>query len=338
LSKNLVELMHGEIIARNKSEGKGSEFIIRLPMGDAHLKANERETRVGVSLPAPAEYMKNLFPDAATNQKLTKTKAKTKYRVLIVEDEDEIRQYLHNELADTYRISECVNGKVALDYILKEKPDLVISDVMMPEMDGITLCKKLKSNININHIPIILLTAKSSEDDKAEGFDIGADAYVTKPFNVALLKKRVANILENRERLEQKPVDTEENKALVKPVVLKSNDQVLIEKILKIINENISDSDLNVEMLAEGVGMSRVHMHRKLKELTNMSARDFIKSIRLKQASDLLTNQKLTVSEVAYALGFVNLSHFSNTFREFYGMSPKEYALEHWKGNEQSTE
>ena len=338
LSKNLVELMHGEIIARNKSEGKGSEFIIRLPMGDAHLKANERETRVGVSLPAPAEYMKNLFPDAATNQKLTKTKAKTKYRVLIVEDEDEIRQYLHNELADTYRISECVNGKVALDYILKEKPDLVISDVMMPEMDGITLCKKLKSNININHIPIILLTAKSSEDDKAEGFDIGADAYVTKPFNVALLKKRVANILENRERLEQKPVDTEENKALVKPVVLKSNDQVLIEKILKIINENISDSDLNVEMLAEGVGMSRVHMHRKLKELTNMSARDFIKSIRLKQASDLLTNQKLTVSEVAYALGFVNLSHFSNTFREFYGMSPKEYALEYWKGNEQSTE
>jgi len=209
---------------------------------------------------------------------------------------------------------------------------------MMPEMDGITLCKKLKSNININHIPIILLTAKSSEDDKAEGFDIGADAYVTKPFNVALLKKRVANILENRGRLEQKPVDTEENKALVKQVVLKANDQVLIEKIMKIINENISDSDLNVEMLAEGVGMSRVHMHRKLKELTNMSARDFIKSIRLKQASDLLTNQKLTVSEVAYALGFVNLSHFSNTFREFYGMSPKEYALEHWKGNEQSTE
>jgi len=338
LSKNLVELMHGEIIARNKSEGNGSEFIIRLPLGDGHLKLNERETRVTLPVSASVERAKNQILDEEPDLKLNKIKPKTKYRVLIVEDEDEIRQYLHNELADTYRISECVNGKEALDFILKEKPDLVISDVMMPEMDGTTLCKKLKSNININHIPIILLTAKSDDDDKAEGFDIGADAYVTKPFNVELLKKRVANIIGNRGRLEHKAVDTEENRALVKPVVLKSNDQVLIEKIMKIINENIADSDLNVEVLAMGVGMSRVHMHRKLKELTNMSARDFIKSIRLKQAADLLTNQKLTVSEVAYALGFVNLSHFSNTFREFYGMSPKEYAQEHWRGSEQSRE
>ena len=336
LSKNLVELMHGEIIARNKSEGNGSEFIIRLPLGDVHLALNEREMGGAISASARAERMKNQLPDAETDLKLLKTKAKTKYRVLIVEDEHEIRQYLRNELADTYRISECENGKEALDFILKEKPDLVISDVMMPEMDGITLCKKLKANININHIPIILLTAKSSDEDKAEGFDIGADAYVAKPFNVELLKKRVANIIENRGRLELKAVDTDENKALIKPVVLKANDQVLIEKIMKIINENISDSELNVEMLAEGVGMSRVHMHRKLKELTNMSARDFIKSIRLKQAADLLTNQKLTVSEVAYALGFGNLSHFSNTFREFYGMSPKEYTQEHWKGEEKT--
>jgi DNA-binding response OmpR family regulator len=227
-----------------------------------------------------------------------KSKPKTKYRILIVEDEVEIRHYLHNELADTYRISECANGKEALDFILREKPDLVISDVMMPEMDGITLCKKLKANININHIPIILLTAKSADEDKAEGFEIGADAYVSKPFNVDLLKKRIANILENRERLEHKAMDDDENKALIKPVVLKANDQILLEKIIKIINENISESELNVEMLADGVGMSRVHMHRKLKELTNMSARDFIKSIRLKQAADLITQQKLTVSEV----------------------------------------
>jgi len=194
-------------------------------------------------------------------------------------------------------------------------------------MDGITLCKKIKSNININHIPVILLTAKSTDDDKAEGFEIGADAYVVKPFNVGLLKKRIANLIENRVRLEVKPSDSEENKALIKQIVLRSNDEILLEKILKIINENIAESDLNVEMLASGVGMSRVHMHRKLKELTNQSARDFIRSIRLKQASELLTNQKLTISEVAYAIGFSNLSHFSNSFHEFYGMSPKEYAL-----------
>lgn len=210
--------------------------------------------------------------------------------------------------------------------MLKEKPDLVVSDVMMPEMDGITLCKKLKANININHIPIVLLTAKSSDEDKAEAFEIGADAYVAKPFNVDMLKKRIANIIENRERLEYKMADSEENKALIKPVVLKSSDQVLLEKVINIINENIDNTELNVEMLADGVGMSRVHMHRKLKELTNQSARDYIKNIRLKQAAELLVKQKISISEVAYALGFSNLSHFSNTFKEFYGMSPKEYS------------
>jgi DNA-binding response OmpR family regulator len=245
--------------------------------------------------------------------------------VLEVDDETEIRQYVKQNLVDTYKVFECANGKDALDFILKEKPDLVICDVMMPEMDGITLCKKLKSNININHIPVILLTAKTSDEDKAEGFEIGADAYVAKPFNMELLKKRVANILENRERLELKMADSEENKSLIKPVVLRTSDQILLEKIIQIINKYIDNTSLNVEMLADGVGMSRVHMHRKLKELTNQSARDYIKSIRLKQAADLMSNQKLTVSEVYYALGFSNLSHLSNSFREFYGMSPKEY-------------
>jgi len=196
---------------------------------------------------------------------------------------------------------------------------------MMPEMDGVTLCKKMKANININHIPIILLTARSSDEDKAEGFEIGADAYVAKPFNLELLRKRIANILENRERLGMKLSDKDDNKALIKPVVLKSSDQVLLEKVIAIINNNIDNPDLNVEMLADGVGMSRVHMHRKLKELTNQSARDFIRTIRLQQAAELLSNQKLTVSEVAYALGFTNLSHFSSTFRDFHGISPKEY-------------
>lgn len=328
LAKNLVELMHGRIVARNRTDGTGAEFSIRLPLGDAHLTQTEKESSEHAGLQGRTH-----FPvlDQDSDLQTVKVKARTRYRVLIVEDEEEIRHYLCSELADTYRISECSNGREALDYILREKPDLVISDVMMPEMDGITLCKKLKANININHIPIVLLTAKSGDEHKAEGFEIGADAYVAKPFNVDLLKKRIANIIENRERLEHRAVDTEENKALIKPVVLKSNDQVLLEKVIRIVNENIADSDLNVEMLAEGVGMSRVHMHRKLKELTNMSARDYIRSIRLKQAADLLSAQKLSISEVAYALGFSNLSHFSNSFREFYGLSPKEYAQQHRK-------
>lgn len=336
LSRTLVELQHGIIFARNRLDATGSEFIIRLPLGSDHLTVLEKDSESLDSLMSMQHSLNNNVIEEEVLSVDVRIKPKTKYRVLIVDDEIEIRQYIKQNLADTYKTYESANGKEALDFILKEKPDLVICDVMMPEMDGITLCKKLKANININHIPIILLTAKSSDEDKAEGFDIGADAYVGKPFNMDLLKKRIANIIDNRERLELKAVDSVENKALIKPVTIKSNDQVLIEKILKIINENISESDLNVEMLAMGVGMSRVHMHRKLKELTNMSARDFIKSIRLKQAAELITNQKLTVSEVAYALGFSNLSHFSNTFREFYGMSPKEYAQEHWKGEIQS--
>ncbi len=327
LARSLVELQHGVIRARNKQTGQGSEFVVRLPLGHSHLNDQEIENYSG----APCQNVALHTADAVLYEEVEaensiKVKSKTKYRILVVDDEDEIRQYIRTELSDMYRISECRNGKEALDFILKEKPNLVISDVMMPEMDGITLCKKIKSNINVNHIPIVLLTAKSGDEDKAEGFDIGADAYVVKPFNVELLKKRIANLLGNRERLEMKASDSEENKLLIKPVIMRSSDQVLLEKVMKIINDNIADPDLNVESLANGVGMSRVHMHRKLKELTNQSARDFIKSIRLKQAAELLSTQKTGISELAYALGFTNLSHFSNCFREFYGMSPKEYA------------
>ena len=332
LAQSLVKLQHGVLSARNRREGQGSEFIIRLPMGREHLTDMEMaadsisQTATTINL-TPQNIP--TYDELVNNTDPAKVKPKTNYRVLIVEDEDEIRQYIKGELSDMYKIYECSNGKDALDFILNEKPNLIISDVMMPEMDGITLCKKLKSNININHIPIILLTAKATDEDKAESYDIGADAYISKPFNVSLLKKRVANLIENRERLEVKPSDTEENKLLIKPITLRSSDQILLEKIMKIINENIADSDLNVEVLASGVGMSRVHMHRKLKELTNQSARDFIRSIRLKQAAELLSTKKIGISELAYALGFSNLSHFSNSFHEFYGMSPKEYAQKH---------
>lgn len=325
LARNLVELMHGVIFARNRNEVKGSEFVIRLPLGNSHLSNLEIENFDESKHKTVKTTINDLEQYANIEGNEPKTKPKTKYRILIVEDETDIRNYLRNDLAELYHVSECVNGKEALDFILREKPDMVISDVMMPEMDGVTLCKKMKANININHIPIILLTARSSDEDKAEGFEIGADAYVAKPFNLELLRKRIANILENRERLGMKLSDKDDNKALIKPVVLKSSDQVLLEKVIAIINNNIDNPDLNVEMLADGVGMSRVHMHRKLKELTNQSARDFIRTIRLQQAAELLSNQKLTVSEVAYALGFTNLSHFSSTFREFHGISPKEY-------------
>lgn len=329
LARSLVTLQHGKLYARNRTYNGGTDFIIRMPLSNTHLEWNDQRTDSEATTPRvhPDSFLVDV--NNSTESEQVKHRSKTNYTILVVDDEDDIRHYLRDELSKRYKVVVASNGKDALRYILLEKPNLVICDVMMPELDGISLTKKIKSNVNINHIPVILLTAKAADEDKLEGLESGADAYVAKPFNVELLKVRISNLLDNRERLEQKPSDLTANKAMIKPVVLKSSDQILYEKIIKIINENISDPDLNVEFLANGVGMSRVHMHRKLKELTNQSARDFIRNIRLKQAADLLSGQKLSVSEVVYALGFTNLSHFSNTFREFYGMSPREYAEKH---------
>jgi AraC-like DNA-binding protein len=196
---------------------------------------------------------------------------------------------------------------------------------MMPEMDGNMLCQKIKQNTNINHIPVVLLTARSKPEDRMEGLEIGADAYLVKPFNIDLLRLTISNLINNREILRGKFNTEKQVEDKMDKIHLKSNDEILMEKIMRTINEHLADPTLNVEVLAANAGMSRVHMHRKLKELTNQSARDFIRGIRLKQAASLLKEKNLTISEVAYATGFSNLSHFSNTFKEFYGVSPTEY-------------
>ncbi len=329
LSRSLVELHHGIIKAENREDGQGTRFIIRLPLGSNHLKAEELENPEETgSEPTISQLPKDSIYETEEENKTNeyrKPKAKTRYRVLIVEDDEEIRRYIRSELDSDFRIYECTNGREGLETILKEKPDLVISDVMMPEMDGITLCRKIKQNININHIPIILLTAKSKAEDQIEGLEIGADAYIVKPFNTELLRTTISNLIANRERLRGKLVGEQQVEEKITKIEMKSNDEILMSKVMKTINDHLADPALNVEMLAANVGMSRVHMHRKLKELTNQSARDFIRSIRLKQAANLLHEKNLSVSEVAYATGFSNLSHFSNTFRDFYGISPSEY-------------
>ncbi|NDV81940.1 two-component regulator propeller domain-containing protein [Bacteroides sp. 51] len=337
LSRSLVELHQGIIKAKNREEGAGTRFIIRLPMGCDHLKMEDLENPEEMIEKEPIiDRKKSSLPDSLIDEaqdEQKKVKARTRYKVLVIEDDDEIRRYISDELSDSFRISESVNGKDGWEQILKEKPDLIISDVMMPEMDGITLSRKVKQNININHIPIILLTAKSKAEDKIEGLETGADAYIVKPFNSDLLKSTVNNLINNRERLRNRFSNEKQVEEKIVKIERKSNDEILIEKIMKTINEHLDDPNLNVEMLAANAGMSRVHMHRKLKELTNQSARDFIRNIRLKQAATLLSEKKLTVSEVAYATGFSNISHFSSSFKELYGMSPTEY-----KGNNDSEE
>lgn len=335
LSRSLVQLHHGIIFAENREDAPGSRFIIRIPLGSAHLRTDELETVDAdtvmfhtVDKPVLAKLEEELMMEEEEPQ--TGTKAKTRLQILVVEDEIEIKAYLKSELSDEYKVETCNNGKEAYDLILRDTPDLVISDVMMPEMDGLALCRKIKQNTNVNHVPIILLTAKSKPEDTLEGMETGADAYMVKPFNTELLKRTIANLIANRRLLRNKFSGAQQQEDKIEKIIMKSGDEILMGKIMKVVNEHLDDPALNVEMLASEVGLSRVHVHRKLKELTNLSTRDFIKNIRLQQAATLLAqDHKLTVSEIAYATGYTNLSHFSSSFREKYGMSPKEYMNQH---------
>lgn len=329
LSRSIVGLHGGKIYAQ-PSTGVGARFIIELPIGNSHIDPSHIVTNPEETITGPSPVMS---PISEVWSPITTPKSKSNIKVLVVDDEPDIREYLKEELGIHYKVIDCSNGKEAYEAILKEKPHIVVSDVMMPEIDGITLCRKLKSNVNINHIPVILLTARYTEEDKGVGLNCGADAYIEKPFSIEILKLTINNLIENRELLKVKFFGNSEMENQIKPINIKSSDEILLRKVVDLINERISDPDLNVEVLAAHVGMSRVHMHRKLKELTNQSARDFIRSIRLKQAAILLTKKKLGVAEAAYAVGYSNPSHFSNSFKDFFGMSPKEYTDNH-EGNE----
>lgn len=325
LTRSLVELHHGKIKAEKNPAG-GTRFIIHLPTGADHLRADEIEDNPELRLrqAKPVE----LLPEPDDPEK-AKVRSKSKRWVMVVDDEEDIRNYICQELGRDYHMIACANGKEALTQILEKKPDLVISDIMMPEMDGITLCIKIKQNVNINHIPVVLLTAKAKEEDNLEGLSIGADAYIVKPFHMERLQMTVESIIRNRELLRNTFKGNQLQEDKVEKIELKSADEKLMEKVMKIINEHIADPKLNVEMISSEVGISRVHLHRKLKELTNQTTRDFIRNIRLHQAAELLASKNLSVSEVADATGFTNLSNFSNAFKELFGISPSEYMEKH---------
>ena len=210
-------------------------------------------------------------------------------------------------------------------------PDLVISDIMMPEMDGNTLCSKIKSNPQTSHIPVILLTAKTRDEDQLEGLETGADAYIVKPFNMDILRRTIINLISRQEMLRLKYGRNDMLEEQVDDVLMKSPNDKLLERVMNVINKNISNSDLSVDYIADEVGISRVHLHRKMKELTGQTPHDFIRNIRLKQAAQLLANHSMNITEVMYACGFNNSASFSTIFKKFYGVSPRDYMREHAK-------
>ena len=312
LSRAITQMHGGTIRAYNRTDGiKGACLEISIPLGKEHLKPEEIQ-------------MDEEKINATENCK--KKQASKNFNILIVDDDEEIAQYVQAELSEWYHFGYAPNGKEGLKLLFTGKYDLVISDVMMPVMDGITMLKNIKGNSNINDIPVILLTSKSEVDFRLEGLKKGADAFLSKPFNMEELHILIDNLVDNVRRLRGKYTGAMGQKEKIEKIEVKGNNDALMERIMKCINENLTDPDFNVEKLTEKAGISRTQLHRKMKEIAGVSTGEFIRNLRLEQAARLIEEDKINFTQVAYSVGFNNQNHFSTIFKKHFGMSPSEYA------------
>ena len=325
LTQKIVRMHHGTIAAHNRTDVEhGSEFIVRLPLGNQHLP---HEQLVDKDYFATASATTDEKPSALTTDagKSRRARRKTTYHIAVVDDDEDIRQFLQTELGDTYHVHAYADGQKALEGIADIVPDLVVSDVVMPHMDGIELLKRIKSSTKTSHIPVILLTTKTDHMSRVEGLDQGADAYVDKPFNLEELEARIASLIANRIRVRGKFTGVQEQEETVRKIELKGNDAALMEKIMKAVNDRLDDDTFNVEALADEVGLSRVQLHRRMKELTGITVGEFIRNLRLQQAAKLLATGDTSVAQVTYAVGFSNPNHFTTAFKRHFGVTPSEY-------------
>ena len=318
LCKELVELHRGEILVSSKI-GQGTTFFVYLP-----INKNAFDTqwiRPGESDNESKNLeIKNSTPISHRNVEAID---KDKPIILIAEDNEDLRVYIREIFEANFQIIEAENGKIALELAQKNLPDLIISDWIMPLMTGIELCESIKTNAHTSHIPVLILTSKSSIESKTMGLETGADDYITKPFNANLLAVRVKNILENRRKLRE--LFEKSSKANPRAITLNSADEHFLEKVIKIVEDNMSNINLDITFLERELMMSNMQMYRKLKSLTNLSGNEFIKNIRLKKAVQLLETENYNISEIAYKVGFNDPSYFSRIFKKQFGKSPSEY-------------
>jgi signal transduction histidine kinase/ligand-binding sensor domain-containing protein/DNA-binding response OmpR family regulator len=322
LTKNLVDIHYGDIQVKSE-KWQGTTFTVAIPIE----KENYESKEIVDSLYAENNFMAplNTLEDwkEIKNEKEEKKGSQKMPAVLIVEDNSDVRLYIKEEIKSEYHILEAENGKEALVLAQKNNIDLIVSDIMMPEMDGLELCKQMKSNLETSHIPIILLTARTTDNYKLKGLEIGADDYVFKPFNATILSARMKNLIETRKLLKQR--FSKELSITPKEVTVTSPDEKFLTKALEIVEKFMTDSEFNVDRLVEEVGMSRSVFYRKLKNLTGQSANDFIKTMRLKRAAQILRQNKLTISEVSYEVGFNDPQYFSKCFSKQFGLTPSQF-------------
>ncbi len=328
LVKEFVELHKGRIEVESKNNK--TSFTIFLKKGKEHLSKDEiieevKDESQRVELETDPEY-KIPASEIVSEQEI---KEANKTIILIVEDNADLREMVKEHLQDKYFVLEAENGVVGLQAAEEKIPDLIISDIMMPEMNGYQLCAKVKTNEKTNHIPIILLTAKASTEDKLEGLETGADDYLIKPFNEDELKIRVRNLITIRRQMREKY----QSQMLVKPadVIVPSSQKIFVDKLVSIIEKNIDNEDFSVEMLCEEIGMSRTQLHRKVKAVTNQSASEFIRNFRLQKAAELLKQDAGNIAEISYQVGFGSQAYFTKVFQEVYKTTPLDYKKQHTK-------
>jgi len=327
LVRELTELHRGKILVSSKL-GKGSCFTVLLPCGREHLSEDEivdrvtdgREDMFSVrqfALTDEQEYIGRYDP---VQPRLDEG---GKPLLLIVDDEPELRSFIKDNFSLDFYVIEAENGAEGFDMALKNNPDIIITDILMPVMDGIELCRKIKSDIKTSHIPLVMLTAKANIESRIEGLDTGADAYIAKPFTTKLIEVQISNILESRKRLRRK--FSQEFILQPSDIAITSLDADLLQRAIDTVEKHMSDTEFSVDAFIKEMGMSRSRMHRKLKALTEQSTSEFIRFIRLKRSLSLLEKSQMSIEETAYSVGFNSTAYFTKCFRQQFGKTPSEY-------------
>ncbi|MDT0606342.1 ATP-binding protein [Croceitalea rosinachiae] len=315
LTKELVELHGGEIQVKSKPD-QGTEFLISISLGREHLEEHQLAKFKAV----PKAAVEHIVAPFIVEEPSSESDADE--IVLLVEDNSEMRAYIKTQLLENYSILEAENGKKGFEMAKEHVPDLIVSDVMMPKMDGTELCKRIKHEDATSHIPVILLTAKASEEDKIKGLNIQADAYLAKPFNKLELEARVRNLILNRKRLQKRFAQT----TLISPkeIAVTSMEQQFLEKLIDEIEEKIGDETFGVEQLADAIHLSRSQLHRKMISITDQTPSLFIRKYRLERAKKLLEQGAGRVSDIAFQVGFSSPSYFTKCYVEAFGETPTE--------------
>ena len=326
LTKKLVELQKGTIKVQS-ALGKGSCFTVSFLLGNEHFNASDVYQLSEANTSRVDENKLNLSTkNISKHESVSINNKKRPTKILLVEDNEELRNYLKETLENYYTIYEAKNGVQGIKECLRLNPDLVISDVMMPNKNGIDMCHDIKTDIRISHIPVILLTARSTIENKIEGLKTGADAYIEKPFNMRLLQVQITNILETRKKLRERfgnDLNVQSH-----DISNSSADERFLNKAIKIVEEHLTESDFSVEDFIKEIGMSRSSLHLKLKALTNKSTTEFIRSIRLRTAAIFLKETNQSIAEIAYKTGFASPAYFSKCFKKVFGKLPTDYRNE----------